>query len=196
MTACEKTPLHPSCPVSVKVSIRGQLKVCQAPSPESPSLGAGHSLGLGDFAVRGAAMTLPSKTLNRQSKSSRGTKAPTTLTGEVEAERGRPAGNCPTCLAAAGFHLAHICFVETELALAQRENSQDADKELKGRTSQNLGLSRVESVGRNLLKSDTLGKKPYAPRECGRDLARSQNLPAPRGHTLRRNQKSQFIGNR
>lgn len=96
----------------------------------------------------------------------------------------------------AGHHLVHICVVEMELSLAQREKSQDANKALKGRTSENLGLSRVESVGRNLLKSDTLGKKPYVYRECGRDLVRSQILPGPCGHSQRGNQKSQFTGNR
>lgn len=49
------------------------------------------------------------------------------------------------------------CFVEMELSLAQRENSRYANKELKGRRLDNLGLSRVEGVGRNLLKSHTLG---------------------------------------
>ena len=50
-----------------------------------------------------------------------------------------------------------ICFVEMELSLARRENSRYANKELKGRRPDNLGLSRVEGVGRNLLKSDALG---------------------------------------
>ena len=59
------------------------------------------------------------------------------------------------------------CFVEMELSLAQRQNSQYASKELKGRTPGNLGLSRVEGVGRDLLKSDTLG---------GRNLASTESV--------------------
>ena len=61
----------------------------------------------------------------------------------------------------------HFCFVEMELGLIQRENSRDANKDSKGRTAEHSGLSRVESVGGNSLKSDTLGKKPYVCRDVG-----------------------------
>lgn len=38
--------------------------------------------------------------------------------------------------------------------------------------------------------------EPYIYRECGGDWVRSQNLPGPYRYTQRRNQKSQFVGNR
>lgn len=96
--------------------------------------------------------------VKRQSRSSRETDAPVIRYGRSRqrvAGRHRPA--CPTDSQRA----------EMELSLAQRQNSQYANKELKGRTPGNLGLSRVEGVGRDLLKSDTLG---------GRNLASTESV--------------------
>lgn len=120
---------------------------------------------------------------------------PPTLAGWSRARAvGRELSNLPQgSWFAPGAHL--FCRNRTWYS-PEGELSGCRGKELKGRTSENSGLSRVESVGRNLLKSDTLGKKPYAHRECGRGLVRSQDFPAPRGHAPRRNPKSQFTGNR
>lgn len=62
-----------------------------------------------------------------------------------------------------------ICLVEEEASLAQRDTLQYANRSLKGRTADNLGLSRVEDVGRDLLKSDTLGG-------CGESLTYTESV--------------------
>lgn len=58
-----------------------------------------------------------------------------------------------------------------------------------------MGLSRVEGVGRDLLKSDTLGGRNLAQRAWVR-LGKKSKLTRPREYTQRRTQKAQFIGNR
>lgn len=76
--------------------------------------------------------------------------------------RQRAAGrDCPACL---NSRLAPVlfstCFVEMELSLAQRENSRYANKELKGRRLDNLGLSRVEGGKEFVEISHTWEKYP------------------------------------
>jgi len=105
---------------------------------------------VGVFALTAAAPTRP-KMVARQSRSARERYAPMTRCGK--SGRGRLGGTVQPAPQMASY----TSFVEMELSLAQRENSRYANKELKGRRPDNLGLSRVEAVGRNLLKSHTLG---------------------------------------
>ena len=122
----------------------------------NPSLRAGNGLGVDVFALAAAA-PIRTRDGGQTKQKCKGKRCSRDTAWEVKAEGGweglsslphrRPVSTC----------FVSICFVEMELSLARRENSRYANKELKGRRPNNLGLSWVEGMGRNLLKSDTFG---------------------------------------